>query len=598
METNPQHQSISLSCVSTTLVPIQEFLLPTKASDGQEASASTNDPSSGECKGHCKSQAEGTCKHYLPRLQSPEEVLKSLEGIRRSTKLWKVYMKGPHLGKHAVVILATRSFSKWLERDEFIRMLLEAETRGRGAKMEEGKTNFTKYNGMEIDVLHACIDGLSPQGNWISNMKEGRAKEGFSILLGPRDVLPNLWDIEERTIANNPGKASLTFTDRQNSRGQVILPLANTLFSNGRHSTLLASEWRVQDGSFIKIRSSEKKNQIITAFHNLGAPSSRVPAIPLTPARRIVSGLGNIVRQIDFGEDGAGPASRELEANINEYFLLSGRPKSTIAVWALIIPEAAVPTSESESADKLLVDMNVVKSQWKMADPSPDLVGYWTNRHATFCRVLSGGGGWGVKQGLLSLDPETSYGDISEAQFDFSAGSLEEQQASALGSIAKPDSYIQFFIADNQNETSEATEPVSRSGEGPNTPDISRKSRMSTVLGTAPSTIDDQPSEPTGSQNARNALRRNIFPQVGHFGAVSESGIFLRKNAVDSKGQEIHNAVVATTKIDLPFSYIYRSVAPTVWIRRYFVSEHKDPSVDDLKQPLQTAQEQKPLVPR
>jgi hypothetical protein len=46
-------------------------------------------------------------------------------------------------------------------------------------------------------------------------------------------------------------------------------------------------------------------------------PTSYIPGIPLTPARAIVNGLGNIVRKLKFDDGLIGPASQELEASVD-----------------------------------------------------------------------------------------------------------------------------------------------------------------------------------------------------------------------------------------------------------------------------------------
>src|SRR5439155_7008402 len=83
---------------------------------------------------------------------------------------------------------------------------------------------------------------------------------------------------------------------------EIGLPLANTMFRNGRISTLLVSRWRKSHvvGRFEKIEQIEKHSALIHP-----APASDtialdwdIPVVPLTPPRQVVSGLGNIVRQV------------------------------------------------------------------------------------------------------------------------------------------------------------------------------------------------------------------------------------------------------------------------------------------------------------
>ncbi len=106
------------------------------------------------------------------------------------------------------------------------------------------------------------------------------------------------------------------------------------------------------------------------------ALSIYIPASPLTPPRKVVNGLGNIVKTIDFGLDGIGPASRELETAISEY--LKNHPgKPTVDVWALAIP----PDPAQRFAGNL-------KDKWSASeDPYQANVGDWICKGAKLCRV-------------------------------------------------------------------------------------------------------------------------------------------------------------------------------------------------------------------
>ena len=155
---------------------------------------------------------------------------------------------------------------------------------------------------------------------------------------------------------------------------------------------------------------------------------------------------------------------------------------------------------------------------------------------------------------MLSLDPQTTYSTIPESRFDFSEGSLEEQQASALGNLAQEGAFIQFLVADSNRS------PVDFSWREKNHVDATRRS---TVIGVVPSTVDEMApkSEDNASSKADKQLDVRIW--LGHFGCVSESGMFIhRSNASPSPGQEDSRSATnfppIDTKVDLPFSYIYR----------------------------------------
>lgn len=161
---------------------------------------------------------------------------------------------------------------------------------------------------------------------------------------------------------------------------------------------------------------------------------------------------------------------------------------------------------------------------------------------------MSGGGGWGAKQGLLSLDPQTTYTEIPEARFDFSQGTMAEQQASALGNLAQEGAFIQFFAAYDKHIQGE---PVRFDHVA---------TRGSIVLGSVPSTVDD--IAPSQTLVAPPEGEKLYHLKSGHFGFVSESGVFVhhgfKKPNVGSNPDPLHVPSEHFTKIDLPHSYMYR----------------------------------------
>ena len=284
-------------------------------------------------------------------------------------------------GRQAVVILGTPSFASWLDDDEtFIRKILETITR------PSAKSSLPPV----IEVICACVDGLSPPFGRIHYQRGKPATEGFSLLHGTRnDILPELSSPNDASKTELSALQSTITFSRSNRTTAVTVPLANTLFQTGRQSTLLIAKWKVKNGSLVKMDSEQRSDIAINAFGRLesGIPSNSIPAVPLTPARRIISGLGNIVRQLDFGDEGIGPASRELEKSVYEYLELKGRSNSTVSVWALIAPEDTQAGGTSTRMERLLVDAGSVKRLWRRQHSRTDYVGHFIGMGATFCRV-------------------------------------------------------------------------------------------------------------------------------------------------------------------------------------------------------------------
>jgi len=155
---------------------------------------------------------------------------------------------------------------------------------------------------------------------------------------------------------------------------------------------------------------------------------------------------------------------------------------------------------------------------------------------------VSGGGGWGPKQGLLSLDPQTTFSAVSVPQSEYSATSLEEQQASALGVLARPGSLIQFYVAVNRAHILAAPDQTCN---------------HSIVIQTVPSRIDEVPNSTLQEEKAVGAEDVQFLPH--HLGVVSESGIYFTstRDESDSKGSLEVQKRSNSTKIDLPYSSIY-----------------------------------------
>lgn len=157
---------------------------------------------------------------------------------------------------------------------------------------------------------------------------------------------------------------------------------------------------------------------------------------------------------------------------------------------------------------------------------------------------MSGGGGWGLKQGLLSLDPDISLSMSASMSQNFnSSNSLNDDQIQALGNIAKPGSWVQFLISQNIT-LSRLTDAVDLGTKG-----SEFESATNLYFGCIASTVDDIPqplSDPsTSSEGKDTQVSTNGYR--GQFGAMSEAGIFIRA---------IEDGVVTSSKIDVPNSEI------------------------------------------
>ncbi|KAI4717732.1 hypothetical protein E4T48_06046 [Aureobasidium sp. EXF-10727] len=362
----------------------------------------------------------------------------------------------------------------------------------------------------------------------------------------------------------------------------VQLPLANTIFHNGLSSTLIWRKYAVQQGGKALTQIDEQ----VCDSHRVKLPQHpgqteantfalSVPLVPLTSARSVVACMGNIIRRLS-ANSGLGPqdntkeailASHELEQSVTSYHKTRGLSPRAVSVWALVIPEKTF-TGGLSMAAKVLGERNLPEL-WKIGsdhdtDPSQPNLLTLLQHGARLHKVLSGGGGWGKKAGLLSLDPDTGYGqhppweEISPAQQtepDYIQGlppvptdlhhawGFEPQE---LPSIVSKGDYIQFYISPSASSEEALAKPETITNASEHT------SNVKTVeFGSIPSTVDDMPSSQAPPAIAQSVVQ--TYPN--HFGALSETGIamFFGLQSDKESSSNTHNATDAATKVDVPF---------------------------------------------
>lgn len=332
----------------------------------------------------------------------------------------------------------------------------------------------------------------------------------------------------------------------------VRLPLANTVFQTGQRHTMYASTWE-KDTTSGELRMVEKaqleeltvniRNQRVARLSDLS-----VPLIPLTAPRVVEPGMGNIIRCV-YDSDGKGvPASQELEKVVPEYFKSRNEPPQPVSVWALVMPKDMVDVV-SYDMDKLFASVSApdsTPSKWeKLWASNPPL---WTNivsnainRGARLHRVLSGGGGWGKKAGLLSLEPlsDELITPLLEGQ-----GVEPLELASALQQVVNEGDYIQFFASPPDGtpaNVSDATMAALRD-------QLDQQSVWAWQLGTTPSTADQY--APSSWQTEGNAELR-VYPLRNVFGALTEGDMVITRE--EEKASKTLKEVDAT-KVTVPFS--------------------------------------------
>jgi hypothetical protein len=222
-------------------------------------------------------------------------------------------------------------------------------------------------------------------------------------------------------------------------------------------------------------------------------------------------------------------------------------------VWALVIPEGAAP-SLNGNLDEVSFDLNpssfdineAFQKLWREDRPAcNDAISFAMSRGARLHRVLSGGGGWGKKAGLLSLDPEISYEDHTSASQTIGVDFLKDfdVEESALKEVARPGESIQFFVAGPDDIASlklEVKDHLSKH----------RTSPLYLEIGTIPSTIDQVPSAVENLESSE-PVEPVILVFRGSFGALSEGGMSITR---ETKSSDKEASVQVQSKVDVPFS--------------------------------------------
>ncbi|KAK4904922.1 hypothetical protein LTR66_017855, partial [Elasticomyces elasticus] len=275
---------------------------------------------------------------------------------------------------------------------------------------------------------------------------------------------------------------------------EVHSPLARTTFTNGLPFTLLHYQYQMciptGPGKVTPtVKVKESKQELTSASVRLLLPKIKqnialaAPLVPLTPVRTVRAVMGNIIRQLSVSEHGAeghapsararlptGPASQELEAAVSAYFKARAIPSQPVQVWALVSPQP------HERVGDLNVGSDPLETLRRLSPA--DLSNAWRShqdgtvieevgslfaalqRGARLCKVLSGGGGWGKKAGLLSLDPDANYtssdiGNVYQLESLFGVHFQNENEPpQALKNVAEVGDTIQFFLCPDLDSNS------------------------------------------------------------------------------------------------------------------------------------------------
>ena len=402
--------------------------------------------------------------------------------------------------------------------------------------------------GQKVDVLVAVVDRISFPAHVNSLHSTGvlcrnpeAGSEGVSLwVIDSQRSIPSLWASRD-TNANANGKSVQEFNaldfkfQHPNSKrlldsGLDFLPLeksrtlrmglANTIFENGRSTTCFAQQWIVSNGVASEFHSTLSQNRDLQNCTIHLPPTPRLNFLThfastwqLTPPKMVSETKGNIVRTLrtSVTSNEVEPASRALERSIAKWHS-SGSASSLYEIWGKIINREWWPGAGLEFASLSAAKMFL----------------------ARYVKVTSGGGGYNARQGLLSLDPEPVFPEEAEVVFDPLMRSQEpiSEDEHIFGSVVRPGDVIQFLAVPHtelhttDNSLSYGDRLANVDGmcicEGGVSVGFCNHARSSIIT-------DVERSDQTA-----NGLRCLILQ---HFGASSESGIWLKQDIAGKPGQ-------------------------------------------------------------
>jgi hypothetical protein len=471
--------------------------------------------------------------------QQPSNILKHLKSSCGHPKL------------HTAVILATPSFTHLLDKDnDFLAKAVHELAFGGASRTTTGSAPAS----FNIRTRSAIVDRLPlDTGLNLRPQNSSRGNEGISVLaLGEE-----LRSLRAEHIVPGPSSpnAHVRFVFQHFDRGRrvIALPVANTMFRNGRESTSYEDIWQVgtalKNGTYFQRKSRAPLKSFEVAVSPADAwPFIGIPMLPLTRPCEIGSSIGNVLRELKRSDTGKlFPASTDLEVAVPQFLnspWLTETAKNGFSVFALITCKDFYATASEE-----------VRTGVRPPGRRALLDGLVDGR-ARLHRVTGGGGGWGNKKGLLSLEPGV---DVFADNHDLlpplppEGGNYDFRSASALTSTGDNVQFVAVFPGQQgpveveqlwnaflEKETGMINSWQTRYG----------TSYPRVVLGTSPP--DEENS--SAATNSLSPGKKFIFA-ANHFGMLSEGGACLgRINANTLHPDDGNEPVSFTSRLDVPFT--------------------------------------------
>ena len=350
-----------------------------------------------------------------------------------------------------------------------------------------------------------------------------------------------------------------SFPTRQGGRKMVTVPLANTLFQTQKIATM--TRFTVDEGCLQGPNATDEEQKIykitLPRCPDLATIDymSHLPLLRLTPPRKVLACAGNILRTIAPSAPSEEPTSTAKTTTTAEE--LVGVPASK--ELELAVDRYLTNLHRSGKIEKLKVFAAITKSA------TPSVPNPWDLASGDKLRqVLSGGGGWGAKEGLLSLDPqEWTYAEISknaDAKFRESfekrffgsnddikdvrglpakLGKPENSSKEDSNGVVQIGDYVSFFAADHPGSAIRRRKPQE---------EAERESHETAQLADAFHFGCVHKEGDIHSTAWRDAQRRQLATKIlsldvmGVFGARSEEGVWVQDEKGESGGKKLNEA--------------------------------------------------------
>jgi hypothetical protein len=498
-----------------------------------------------------------------------------------------------------LTFLVTPEFLHWFdEGNGFVQNALEHVYQDWSTSMQEqSNPGLSKEYKHIVESRVAVVDRIPfPEG-------KSAGYPGISLALEPkRDTWPSARSCLMRGSADPAASTegplisvnmSLPEKHGEDRRSRILLRPANTLFINGLRSTMFVERWELTgettNGRKVLRQGARQYVDHVMFSHAFQSSSLKLPLRKLTEKGEISMCMGNVISKL-VGNRDSDPisASHELEGNVSAFMKSRSATSGILAVFALIIPKPgargeiilrqAMSTKLFGYGTRAGVD-DVTSEDQRTLDSIRLAISNGAHLH----RVTSGGGGWGKKKGLLSLEPAMGFANEESGVTSRSASEDLDDKTGETGpfwatnsaaEIARPGDMIEFygiFLSKKEEQALTRKESLLTALKVPDTRQWqnrtwAKEELSNIVLGVIP----PQDSHNPGTVST---LGNELITIPHQFGMLSENGVVLQTvdQEIDKTAPARFTAVdkrtTNITKIDAPHTVLTYSVLNRTAIR-------------------------------